>query len=120
MALPEKTKQFEFQWRWSLSTACELPPEGYGFELRLWPDYPGYGPLGAMGDARLSQDQVSCEGAVGKFRYMVTDLNKTPAFQIAGAGRFRWDVVLVRLDPYQIVVQPGSWSFEIPGKSKLE
>ena len=121
VALPEKTKQFEFQWRWSRSNACELPPPGYGFELRIWPDYPGYGPLGAMGDARENQDDIFCDEANSTFRYMVTDLNKTPAFQAAGAGRFRWDVVLVRLgEDYEVVVQPGSRSLEIPGESRLE
>lgn len=120
VSLPEKAGQFEFKWRWSLSSACQLPPEGYGFELRLWPDYPGFGPLGAMGDARESQDRISCDPANGVFGYLVTDLGKTRALQAAGAGRFRWDVVLVRLDPYEIVVLPGSRSLVIPGQSKLE
>jgi hypothetical protein len=119
-SLPESTGQFEFKWRWSLSDACQLPPAGYGFELRIWPDHPDFGPLGAMGDARLSQADIFCDPASGLFGYLVPDLKKTPAVQAAGAGRFRWDVVLVQLDPYKSVLASASRVFELAGQSKLE
>lgn len=120
LALPEKTELFEFRWRWSLAAACELPPPGYGFELRIWPDRPEYGPLGAMGDASMSQASVFCDPNTALFGYQIPNLQKTPAVKEAGAGRFRWDVALVRLDPYETVIASGSWAFELPGESKLE
>lgn len=117
--LPQGTNLLEFKWRWSLSSACELPPPGYGFELRIWPDRPDSGPLGAMGDARTRQKDVFCDPSSHVFSYLVTDLKKTPAVEAAGAGRFRWDVVLIQLEPYVVVNLSPSYVFELPGQSKL-
>ena len=112
-ALDTGVKKLEFHWVWSLSKDCARPPSGYGFELRIWPDRPGAGPMGAMGDAKLAQNAIFCDS--GHFGYLVNTLNSTPGVLQAGAGPFRWDVVLVQLDPYTILVTAGSRAFVLPG-----
>jgi hypothetical protein len=119
-SLPEGTEQFEFRWRWSPAGACELPPPGYGFELRIWPEHPDMSPEGVMGDASASQADVFCDPSRNLFGYRVMNLEKTRAVIKAGAGRFRWDVILVKLDPYEIVIWSGSRAFELPGESRLK
>jgi hypothetical protein len=112
-ALASGIKKLEFHWRWSLSKECARPPAGYGFELRIWPERPDEGPMGAMGDARYAQDAIFCDS--GHFGYLVNTLGTTPGVLKTGAGRFRWDVVLVQLEPYTILVTSGSRAFELPG-----
>ncbi len=118
--LPEDAKKVEFKWNWSQANAtCLALPEGYGFEVRVWPDRPDFGPMGAMGDARQSQKDIFCDGSNGLRGYLVLDIKQTPAVATAGAGRFRWDVVLVQLEPYTILTQSESRTFNLPGVSKL-
>jgi hypothetical protein len=110
------TKKLEFHWVWSLSPNCERPPAGYGFELRIWPEQAGVAPMGAMGDAKGAQTAIFCES--GHFGYLVNNLNTTPGVLQIGTGRLRWDVVLVQLDPYTILITPISRAFDLPSAAE--
>ena len=114
------TQKVEFKWQWSSGGNCLQPPTGYGFELRVWPNRPDYGPMGAMGDARQSQKDIFCDTANGLRGYLVPDLLLAPGVKVAGAGEFRWDVAFVKLDPYTQIATSGSRTFIIPGISKLD
>lgn len=92
--------QIEFQWRWD-DNSCTPPPDGYGFEVRFWPDRSGINPLGAM-DAANEQGRISCSS--GTFKYRVMQVSLTPGVRMSnGDHRFKWDVALVQLDPYKVV-----------------
>jgi hypothetical protein len=110
--LPAAAKQVEFTWRWG--QVCQLPPVGYGFELRIWPEGTQYAPMGAMGDARLAQPAIVCNAASGVFGYRTPDLTKTPALQRVSSGRFQWDVLLVRLEPYEVITISDPGIFIVP------
>ena len=101
----------DFKWQWNGSPACNLP-QGYGFEVRIWPAITGYGPLGAM-DAVASQPQVGCDPENGIYNYNLADLNSAPGVQQTWVGKFLWDVAFVRLNPYTVTVDSGERLFEI-------
>lgn len=42
--LPAHLGPVEFKWVWNEGGVCETPPDGQGFEVRIWPDLPGFGP----------------------------------------------------------------------------
>jgi len=114
VSLPPNPQQVEFRWDWSLSQACALPPVGYGFELRVWPTDPKFGPMGAMGNAQESQSAITCDLSSGQFGYLLPDIQKTPALQEVSSGRFYWDIILVQLDPYTPTLRSGVRIFTIP------
>lgn len=98
--LPPGAEKVEFRWRWSQSPACQLPPPGYGFELRVWPSLSNAAPMGAMGNAAENQAQIFCDPTAGLFSYQVPNINLIPATKERGSGDYRWDVILTRLTPY--------------------
>ncbi len=120
-SLPPDVETVEFQWRWSASDTCEMPPRGYGFEVRIWPEHPDFDPMGAMGDAAQSQADIFCDPDDGIYKYRVVDFKNTPGVQRAGAGRFYWHVILFEEEPsYREVVLSERRIFSVPGVSKLE
>jgi hypothetical protein len=112
--LPADAERLQFQWRWSLSQGCALPPAGYGFELRIWQEGPDNAPLGAMGNAAENQAAITCDPNNGQFSYWVPNITRTPAVVRVRSGRFLWDVNLVQLDPYAIRLSSLTNIFEIP------
>ncbi len=98
--LPSGAEKVEFRWRWSQSPNCQLPPPGYGFELRVWPSLANAAPMGAMGNAAQNQAQIFCDPTAGLFSYQVPNINLIPATKERGSGEYRWDVILTRLNPY--------------------
>ena len=116
LTLPADAQRVEFRWRWSLSPDCKLPPLGYGFELRIWPEGPAFAPLGAMGEASASQKDILCEPNAGLFIYQVPDIKKIPALFDASYGRFSWDVTLIQFEPYTVTVRSEVRVFELPKK----
>jgi len=110
--LPDGVEKVEFRWRWSEAAACELPPQGYGFELRIWADFI---PMGAMGNAAENQSQIFCDPGSGLFSHQVPNINLTPAVKENGGGDYRWDVVLARLEPYSLTLLSEARVFRLPG-----
>ncbi len=111
LSLPANVGGLEFKWQWSEGAGCRLP-EGYGFEVRIWPAAPCCGPLGVM-DAVTSQGDIGCDPETGVRRYQVVDLKGTPGVKATGVGKFLWDVVYVQLDPYTPLVASPPRMFEI-------
>jgi len=102
----------EFSWMWSGSQGCQPPPDGYGFDLRIWPLRPDFGPLG-VDEASALQENISCDLQTGRWIYRLGYLSGTPAVQAQGAGWFLWDVALVQLDPYTPLYASPPRKFEI-------
>jgi hypothetical protein len=92
-----------FRWRWQPDKNCQPPPDGYAFEIRVWRDVDNAAPMGAM-DARAAKQWITCDPATGIYTHAVGNLPSLPGTGGAKDGRFRWDVALVRLAPYQPVV----------------
>jgi hypothetical protein len=115
--LPDKfslradASRVEFKWIWE-GKECAPPPEGQGFEIRIWPEQPGFGPLGAMDASK--QDEIACDPKSGTRSYEIGNLRGTPGVSAVGSGRFRWDVALVKLDPYTPIAVSGSRIFDLP------
>ena len=57
--------------------------------------------MGAM-DARWNQKGITCDSA-GVRSYTVGDIQHSPGVSRAVGGDFRWDVAVVRVDPYQVI-----------------
>lgn len=111
----QSEKKLQFKWFWGVDRTCRRPPTGYGFELRIWPELFDQPPLGAMGDALIAQDSIFCDN--GSWNYQTFEINQILGIQQGlpkGIGRYRWDVVLVQFEPYQIIVQPESRAFDLP------
>jgi hypothetical protein len=89
--------QVEFSWRWSGGNNCELLPDGYGFDLRVWPNRPDFGPLG-VSEINAIKEETVCRD--GKWTYRLYYLSGVPAVQIQGAGSFLWDIAFVKMSPY--------------------
>lgn len=106
--LPNQTVQF--QWRWLENDACVQPPDGYAFEIRVWRDNNIDGPQGAM-DAKTEKQNIQCDPTTGLRSFTIGNIKSVPGFQNTREGRFRWDVALVKLDPYQPVVTPQFFTF---------
>lgn len=93
----------EFRWRWLADKGCEQPPEGYAFEIRVWRDNNFASPQGAM-DARAQKQNVTCDPATGIRSFTIGQIKSVPGFENTTEGRFRWDVALVKLDPYTPII----------------
>lgn len=118
--VPPADKTVEFKWRWTGTDGCEQPPEGYGFEVRIWPEHPDFQPMGAMGDAAQSQNSIGCDPGNYNRNYVLYDFKNAPGIKPAGAGRFRWHVILFKEEPYEEVLLSETRLFILPGISKLE
>ena len=105
--------EFKWQWRGNELRPCQLP-EGFGFDLRMWPSptnpylskaqQQAVEPLGVI-DAVADQAMIadSCDERSGTRRLIVTGLKDTPAVnQAGGRGQFFWDVAYVQLEPYYV------------------
>jgi hypothetical protein len=92
-----------FRWRWLENKGCSQPPDGYGFEIRIWPDNTFAPPEGAM-NAAAEKLNIHCDQNTGVRSFTLGNIKDAPAFKASKEGRFRWDVALVRLEPYEIVI----------------
>lgn len=104
-----------FSWRWTGNDACQSLPEGYGFEISIWPDITDASPLGAM-NAKQSQSDILCDAATGIYSYEIGDISMTPGVQQSNSNRFRWQAALVNLDPYSPVILSTSRVIHIAPK----
>lgn len=104
--------ELEFKWRWAAQTSCQ-PPEGFGYELRIWPAVSGYGPMGVT-DAVANQQDFHCQPKSNVASYRVDDLKGTPGVSAMGSGKFLWDVAYIQLDPYTVIYTSGPRLFEMP------
>jgi hypothetical protein len=93
----------EFKWQWLADKGCEQPPEGYAFEIRVWRDNNSASPQGAM-DARTQKQNITCDPTTGIRGLTIGRIKSVPGFENSTEGRFRWDVALVKLDPYTPVI----------------
>jgi hypothetical protein len=89
-----------FEWRWLEDKGCTQPPEGYAFEIRVWRDNDAAGPRGAM-DAKAQKQNISCDPGREIYSFTISRIKTVPGFEGSTEGRFRWDVALVQLEPYQ-------------------
>ncbi len=105
-------KGMEFKWRWLNGKSCQ-PPEGFGYELRIWPAVTGYGPMGVT-DAVANQPDFYCDPQSNVASYRVEDIKGTPGVTAISSGKFLWDVAFIQLDPYNVVLSSGPQLFEIP------
>ncbi len=104
--------EVEFSWIWTGADGCVPPPDGYGFDLRIWPDRPDFGPLGVDKVATL-QEAIACIPETGRRVYRLGYLSGTPAVKAQGAGFFLWDVALVQINPYTPLYASPPRRFEI-------
>ncbi len=104
--------EVEFSWLWSGSSDCLSLPDGYGFDVRIWPNRPDFSPLG-ISDIVDVQDEIACDLETGRRFYKVGFLSGSPAVQIQGAGSFLWDVAMVATSPYTPLYASPARSFEI-------
>ncbi len=106
--LPSQTVQF--QWRWRGNKGCLQPPEEYAFEIRVWRDNNIDPPQGAM-DAKAEKLNIQCDPDTEIRSFTIGNIKSVPGFQNAQEGRFRWDVAVVKLDPYQPVITTQFFTF---------
>lgn len=99
-----------FQWKWHDNKSCQQPPDGYGFEIRIWRDVSTDFPQGAM-NARDEKLNISCDPKNEVYTFSVGNVKKVPGVQNAEFGRFRWDIAIVQLDPYAPVITSPSRIF---------
>jgi hypothetical protein len=111
ISLPANVERVEFKWIWK-DRGCEAPPDGQGFEIRIWPERPGYGPMGIMDAA--DQSVIACDEKTGARIYEMGDLRAAPGVNAVDGGRFRWEVALVQLDPYEALDVSPSRIFDLP------
>lgn len=111
-ALQPGINELEFKWRWTTEQSCQSP-EGFGYELRIWPAVTGYGPMGVT-DAVANQQAFFCDAKSNVASYRVDDLKGTPGVSAMGSGKYLWDVAYIQLDPYTVVLSSGPQLFEIP------
>lgn len=114
--LASEMNELEFKWAWQGDTTLErcgsLPD--YGFELRIWPARDGFGPLGAMDAAKNAEDIfLGCNPETGIRSYALKFLHSAPGVKAGGAGKFLWDVALVKLKPYEPILTTPPRIFEI-------
>ncbi len=95
----------EFKWRWLENKGCVEPPDGYAFEIRVWRDNNAAGPRGAM-DAKAQKQNISCDPTTGIRSFTIGGIKTVPGFEGSTEGRFRWDVALVQLEPYEPKIFP--------------
>jgi len=93
----------EFRWVWRQNKDCLPPPNGYAFEIRVWRDSNIAPPMGAM-DARGEQGNIGCDPTSGIRTFTIGRIKTVPGTENASSGRFRWDVTLIKLDPYEPVI----------------
>lgn len=99
-----------FQWKWHDNKGCQPPPDGYGFEIRVWRDVSTDFPQGAM-NARDEKPHITCDPVSGVYSFTVGNVKKVPGVQNSEFGRFRWDIAIVQLDPYAPIISSPSRVF---------
>lgn len=104
--------ELEFKWRWAEPKSCQ-PPDGFGYELRIWPAISGYGPMGVT-DAVANQADFFCDPKSNVVSYRVNNLKGTPGVAAIGAGQFLWDIAYIQLEPYSVVQVSGPRLFAVP------
>ncbi|MCB0153282.1 MAG: hypothetical protein KDF65_00700 [Anaerolineae bacterium] len=104
--------ELEFKWRWAAPKSCQ-PPDGFGYELRIWPAISGYGPMGVT-DAVANQPDFFCDPKSNVVSYRVTNLKGTPGLVAVEAGQFLWDIAYIQLEPYSVVQVSGPRLFSVP------
>jgi hypothetical protein len=109
---PPAAWEAEFTWTWSGGSGCDPPPDGYGFDVRIWPDRPDFGPLG-VDEVATIQEEIFCIPESGKRGYLLGFLSGTPAVKAQGAGSFLWDVAFVKMNPYTPLYTSPPRRFEI-------
>jgi hypothetical protein len=109
---PPGAGEAEFSWTWSGAAGCDPPPVGFGFEVRIWPNRPDFGPLG-VDDAKQLQDKIFCDPQTGRRSFKLGFLSNTPAVQIQGAGSFAWDVAFIQMEPHTPLYASPPRIFEI-------
>jgi hypothetical protein len=92
-----------FGWKWLDNKGCEPTPDGYAFEIRIWQDTDFSPPMGAM-DALVQKPNISCDPATGIRTFTIGQIRTVPGVAGQNKGRFRWDVALVQLTPYNPVI----------------
>jgi hypothetical protein len=61
------------------------------------------------------QSVIFCDGESGSRSYTIGNLMGAPGIAIAPeVGRYRWDVALVQLDPYEVIDVGFSRGFDVP------
>lgn len=100
----------EFRWRWQGHSSCVQPPEGYAFEIRVWPDNNTDPPMGAM-NAGEQKPNIRCDSGSGIYSFSIAKIQDVPGFRGLSEGRFRWDVALVQLNPYNPIRSPAYRTF---------
>jgi len=98
----------EFQWKWRENKGCQPPPAGYAFEIRVWPDNNTSPPMGAM-DAGAEKSQINCDPDSGVHSFVIGKIRDVPGAKGLSAGRLRWDVAIVQVDPYQPIIMPATF-----------
>ncbi|MCB0213778.1 MAG: hypothetical protein KDJ52_30835 [Anaerolineae bacterium] len=88
-----------FQWKWHENKGCQPPPDGYGFEIRVWRDVSTDFPKGAM-NAKEEKVNITCDAASGIYSFTIGNVKKVPGVSNADFGRFKWDIAIVQLEPY--------------------
>jgi hypothetical protein len=109
---PPAPGEVEFSWTWSGAAGCQPLPDGYGFEVRIWPNRPDFIPLGVE-DATKAQEKIFCDPQTGRRNFKLGFLPGTPAVQLQGAGSFAWDVAFIKLSPHTPLYASPPRLFEI-------
>ena len=104
--------QTEFSWTWTGGAGCDPLPDGYGFDLRIWPNRADFGPLG-VDDINKIQEEIVCIPESGKRVYRLYYLSGVPAVQLQGAGSFLWDVAFVKISPHTPIYASQPRALEI-------
>lgn len=97
------TDEIEFKWKWRENKGCEQPPDGYAFEIRIWRNNDSASPMGAM-DAQAQKQNITCDPGSGIRTFTIGRVKSVPGVEGLKSGRFRWDVTLVQLNPYNPVI----------------
>ncbi len=126
-ALHPDQNHLEFKWEWHKgNNDCNLP-EGYGFEIRIWPDpnndhltsQTKIEPLGAMNAVEkreLIANSCTIKTGAPRYNYILEDLKGAEGLKrwTDGTGMFYWQVVYAQLDPYSPLWGSAPQSFFIP------
>lgn len=55
-------------------------------------------------DADIQKQEIRCDTASGIRSFTIGDIRSVPGIEGSNEGRFRWDVALVQLNPYQPII----------------
>jgi serine/threonine protein kinase len=95
-----------FQWRWldednQVRGCDQQPPEGYGFQIRVWANPNDPNPPGI----RDASTAPACDPNTGIRTHSSGDIKTAPGLQGLAHAEFRWDVAIIELEPpYQATI----------------